>query len=145
VRALGDPEWATDASLATAEGRRAHHDAIDEHLAAWAERRDAAESAELLVAHGVPAALGRDPRLLADHPQLRARHYHEDVDHPVVGVRPTPTVPFRYASVERWLRGAAPTLGAHNRDILGGLLGVDDDELADLEAGGVIGTRPKGL
>ena len=49
--------------------------------------RRRARPAELLVAHGVPAALGRDPRLLVDHPQLRARGFYETVDHPVVGAQ----------------------------------------------------------
>jgi crotonobetainyl-CoA:carnitine CoA-transferase CaiB-like acyl-CoA transferase len=53
-------------------------------------------------------------------------------------------VPFRYASVERWLRTPAPLLGQHNRDILQGLLGVDDDTYASLEARGIVGERPKG-
>ena len=145
VHALGEPAWATDPALATAAGRHAQHDLLDERIGAWCARRDAHESAELLVAHGVPAAFGRDPRLLVEHPQLRARRYHETVDHPVVGERPTPTVPFRYASVDRWLRRAAPTLGADNTSILGGVLGLSSDELAALEADGVIGTRPRGV
>jgi crotonobetainyl-CoA:carnitine CoA-transferase CaiB-like acyl-CoA transferase len=99
----------------------------------------------MLAARGVPAALGRDPRLLVDHPQLRSRGYHETVEHPVVGIRPTPSVPFRYASVDRWLRHAAPTLGADNAAILGDLLGLTPDEQAQLEAAGIIGTRPRGL
>ena len=66
------------------------------------------------------------------------------IDHPVVGALPTPGVPFRYASVDRWLRTPAPLLGQHNHDILHGLLGLDDATLDDLTAKGVIGTRPKG-
>jgi crotonobetainyl-CoA:carnitine CoA-transferase CaiB-like acyl-CoA transferase len=118
---------------------------LDEHIGDWAARRDAAETAELLVAAGVPAAVGRDPRSMVRHPQLRARAYHEVIDHPVVGTLPTPTVPFRYASVERWLRRPAPTLGEHNAEILGDVLGLSADDLARLETEGVIGTRPKGL
>ena len=38
----------------------------------------------------------------------------------------------------------APRLGEHNREVLGGLLGVDDDELARLAADKIIGTRPGG-
>ena len=82
---------------------------------------------------------------MRDPPQLIARGYYEEVDHAVVGRRRTPTVPFRYASVDRWLRAAAPTVGEHNREILGGLLGLSDDQLAQLEADGVIGTRPRGV
>jgi crotonobetainyl-CoA:carnitine CoA-transferase CaiB-like acyl-CoA transferase len=54
-------------------------------------------------------------------------------------------VPFRYASVDRWLRRAAPTIGADNDAILGDLLGLDADQRAKLEADGIIGTRPRGL
>jgi hypothetical protein len=36
-------------------------------------------------------------------------------------------------------------MGEHNRDVLGGILGLDDAELADLAADGVIATRPTGL
>ncbi len=37
--ALGRPDWATDPALSTADGRRQHHDRIDEHLGAWCEER----------------------------------------------------------------------------------------------------------
>jgi crotonobetainyl-CoA:carnitine CoA-transferase CaiB-like acyl-CoA transferase len=92
---------------------------------------------------GIPAAPVADPRASSLHPQHGARGFFEDVEHPVVGRQPTPTVPFRYASVARWTRSPAPTLGQHNREILGGLLGLSDAELADLEASDIIGTRPR--
>jgi crotonobetainyl-CoA:carnitine CoA-transferase CaiB-like acyl-CoA transferase len=84
-----------------------------------------------------------DPRAASLHPQHAARGFFEEVEHPVVGRHPIPTVPFRYASVERWIRSPAPTLGQHNREILGGWLGLPDAELAALEASGVIGTQPR--
>ena len=96
-----------------------------------------------LLAVGVPAAPVADPRAASLCPQHAARGFFEEVEHPVVGVQPMPTVPFRYASVERWIRSPAPTLGQHNRDVLAGLLGLSEDEIAALEADRVIGTRPR--
>lgn len=145
VEALGTPEWATDPELAGYAGRRARHDELDTRLGEWSASRDVAEAAELLVAHGVPAAVGRDPRSMYDHPQLVARAFYEEIDHPVVGTLPTPTLPFRFASVDRWLRTPAPTMGQHNHEILVDDLGVDEAEYQALQDTSVIGDRPLGL
>jgi crotonobetainyl-CoA:carnitine CoA-transferase CaiB-like acyl-CoA transferase len=142
---LGRPAWATDAALATHAGRRAAHDRLDAELSRWAAERALAPTVEALIACGVPAAPVVDPRTTHTHPQLRARGFYEEFTHPVVGTHLVATAPFRYRSVERWLRRPAPTLGEHNREVLGDLLGLDDAELDALEAEGIIGTRPKGL
>jgi crotonobetainyl-CoA:carnitine CoA-transferase CaiB-like acyl-CoA transferase len=143
---LGEPAWATDPALDTHAGRRAHHDVIDERLRAWTRPRERARLASELRAHGVLASEVADPcRLLQGNPQLRARRYFEAPEHPVVGAMPLPSWPFRWTSADRWLRTPAPTMGQHNRRVLGDLLGLSPGELHDLEAEGVIGTRPHGL
>jgi crotonobetainyl-CoA:carnitine CoA-transferase CaiB-like acyl-CoA transferase len=143
--ALGDPDWAGDAVFDSYAGRRARHDELDERIGAWCAELDADDAAALLVAHGVPAAAPRDPRLTLGNPQLRDRGFHEEVDHPVVGRRLLPTMPFRFASLDEsgtpWIRTPAPLLGEHNGEILGAL-GVGAEELAELERTGVIGNRP---
>ena len=60
----------------------------------------------------------------------------------MAGVLPTPVLPFRVDGVARWGRSPAPVFGQHNHDILGGLLGLPDDEIARLETDGVIASRP---
>jgi crotonobetainyl-CoA:carnitine CoA-transferase CaiB-like acyl-CoA transferase len=142
VRVLGDPAWARAAELASFAGRREAHDAIDERLRAWVAAGDRDARLAALLAAGVPAAAIADPRRASECPQHRARGFFEEIERAVIGRHPTPTVPFRYASVARWLERPAPTLGEHNREILGGLLGLSDEEIAALEAEQVIGTRP---
>src|SRR6185437_14442749 len=144
-RALGEPEWAREPSLATVDGRRAQHDELDARLEEWSREHEVVEAAEVLLAEGVPAAAARDPRALYDHPQLQARGYYEVIDHPIAGERATPVLPFRYASVDRWLRMPAPTLGQHNHEILVDDLGLSEGRYQELEASGIIGTWPKGL
>ena len=144
--ALGEPAWAMDPALETLAGRRAAHDAIDGRLREWTRDRPRAELVAELRARGVPASEVADAsRLLQTNPQLRARGYFEAPEHPVVGAMPLPSLPFRYASVERWLRTPAPTLGQHNERVLREILGLSPAELLALESAGVIGTRPTGL
>ncbi len=80
-----------------------------------------------------------------EHPQLQARAFYEEIDHPIVGPMPTPTLPFRFASVDHWLRTPAPTMGQHNHEILVEELGVDEATYGALEDAQIIGDRPKGI
>jgi crotonobetainyl-CoA:carnitine CoA-transferase CaiB-like acyl-CoA transferase len=141
---LGRPARLTGPELAGLPGRRAAHDAIDAELRPVFARRSREKVVDELLALGIPAAPVADPRRMGSNPQLAARRFCETVEHPVVGPIAVPTVPFRYRSVERWLSRPTPTLGQHNRELLGGLLGVPDEELALLEAAGVIGTTLAG-
>jgi crotonobetainyl-CoA:carnitine CoA-transferase CaiB-like acyl-CoA transferase len=143
--ALGYPQWADDPRLSTHAGRRAAHDALDAELAGWAASHDLEAAIDILVSHGVPAGSAYDGRVTSRHPQLSARGFYEPVEHPVVGCHPVPGLPFRFGGVERWLRRPAPTIGQHNREILGGLVGMSSSEIDALEAAEVIGTWPKGL
>ena len=144
-RALGDPEWTRHPALDSHAGRRASQDRLDAELSRWAAQQEVGAAVAHLLAHGVPAATLTDPRTAHAHPQLAARGFYEPMEHAVAGSHPVATLPFRFASVSRWMRAPAPTLGQHNREILGGLLGLPDAEIDALEAAGVIGTRPKGL
>ncbi len=141
VELLGRPEWATkiDADLPS---RRALHDEIDEGLRAAFAQRDRDTWIEELLAVGVPAAAILDPRSLSTHPHYLARGFVEELEHPVIGRQLTMGAPFRFASVERWLNCAAPTLGQHNDEILREL-GYSGDEIDNLAAEKIIGTLPE--
>lgn len=145
VSFLGRPDWAVSATLATHAGRAAEHDRIDDELREWAAGRDVCATADALVAVGVPAARCSDPRVQSLHPQMQSRGFFETVEHPELGTYPVPGLPFRYASVSAWQHTATPTLGQHNADVLTRLAGVRTDDLAELEASGIIGTRPRGM
>ena len=51
-------------------------------------------------------------------------------------------MPFREAGRPYPVREPAPTLGQHTHAVLRELLGMDESEIAALEAAGVIGTHP---
>jgi crotonobetainyl-CoA:carnitine CoA-transferase CaiB-like acyl-CoA transferase len=156
VSADTDAQWealapllgvAGDTRFATLESRRTHHDALDTLLGDWAASRTLDAAVDELRAVGVAAAALTDPRRAFEEPQFVARGYHDAMDHPVAGTHPVPVLPLRLASLDpgdgttAWVRSAAPTLGQHNVELLAEL-GMGPDDIASLEADGVIGTRP---
>ncbi|MBW2230518.1 MAG: CoA transferase [Deltaproteobacteria bacterium] len=140
---LGRPDWATQVG-GDLISRRRQHDRLDEALRGVFAERNRDACVEELIAAGVPAACVVDPRMLAEHPQLVARGFQEEVEHPVVGRQATMSAPFRYASIDHWLDAAAPLLGQHNAEILREL-GRDEDEIERLTAEKVIGDWPEGV
>jgi crotonobetainyl-CoA:carnitine CoA-transferase CaiB-like acyl-CoA transferase len=140
--ALGRPEWAADPALASADGRRRNHDLIDGQLSAWCEARTGDDIVDTLWRHGVPVAKVIQPHRQSELPQLAARGFFEDVDHPVNARTPHSTLPFRSTrGPDRVHRRPAPLLGQHNREVLAGL-GLSDNDIDELQAQGVIGTAP---
>jgi crotonobetainyl-CoA:carnitine CoA-transferase CaiB-like acyl-CoA transferase len=143
---LGEPEWAGGSALEVAEERHAAHDALDAKLIEWTRTQDRSELIAALRTIGVPASEVVEPsRIKQSVPQFDARGYFEAPVHPVVGGMPLPSLPFRYASVDRWLALPAPTLGEHNERVLCGMLGLDDEALEALIEAGIAGSRPTGL
>jgi len=145
ARVIGRPELADDPTLATYTARRGDHDRIDAAIAAWTGARPVDTAVTELNRAGVPAARVIDPRLASEQRQLAARGYFERITHPVAGTHPTPTLPWRARGIAHWIHRPAPLLGEHNAEVLGDRLGCTEEELAALEADGVIGTRPVGL
>ena len=142
VAGLGHPAWASDDELASAAGRRRHHDEIDEHLSRWCGTRTGDEIVETLWDAGVPVAKVMQPHRVGDLPQLVHRGFYEQVDHPVNPTARHSTLPMRISpGPQRFHQTAAPLLGQHNREVLSGL-GLGDDEIAELEDQGIIGTAP---
>jgi crotonobetainyl-CoA:carnitine CoA-transferase CaiB-like acyl-CoA transferase len=140
--ALGRPEWATDPALATADGRRQHHDLIDEHLAAWCAERPGDEIVGALWEHDVPAAKVMQPHRQSELPQLAARGFFEAVDHPVNPTTKHSTLPFTSSrGPDRIHVQPAPLLGQHNHEVLSEL-GLSEKDIDELESQGVIGTAP---
>ncbi|OBK45860.1 CaiB/BaiF CoA-transferase family protein [Mycobacterium sp. 1081908.1] len=120
------------------------HDAFDDVVAAWTRTQTPEVIVESLRAQGIPAEQVITGEKMYDIPVLDARGFYEEFVHPVTGSHRYPGWPFRIApGPARHHRGAAPTLGQHNDEILRGL-GLSADELAALRAERVIGERPIG-
>jgi crotonobetainyl-CoA:carnitine CoA-transferase CaiB-like acyl-CoA transferase len=138
---LGRADWAADVKLKTAAGRRVIEGDIEDAIAAWASARYPEEAMNALQAAGVASGVARLPIELLKDAQLHARGFIQEVDRAFIGPHPQPSMPFRETEKPFPIRSAPPTLGEHNREILGGILGLSDVEIDQLARDGVIGTE----
>jgi crotonobetainyl-CoA:carnitine CoA-transferase CaiB-like acyl-CoA transferase len=139
VDALGQPPWADGPEFKTQEDRFANMDALDANISAWTTQRDGFEVMELLQARRIAAGVVQNARDLDEHdPQLAHRGVFFEMDHPVIGPAKFEGNPFRFDSIEPDNWRSAPLLGEDNEYVFKQILGLPDDELADLSAQGVI-------
>ena len=124
--------------------RRAAHDRIDAELSRWFATCERDDGVAQLLAAGIPAAPVLHPREAATNPQMRARAFFELATHPVTGAHELPGLPMRFSGVDRWYDRPAPTLGQHTEEVLRDVLGLAEDDVAELRRDGIIGDRPSG-
>jgi crotonobetainyl-CoA:carnitine CoA-transferase CaiB-like acyl-CoA transferase len=147
-----DAEWRALAELIGADGlaglaeaeRRARHDELDARIGGWTREQPADAAQQALQARRIPAARVLDTDAIHWDAQLAARGFWHFLPHPCTPPWPQPASAWRLVEASPRPRRHAPLFGEHNREILGGLLGVSDAELAELAAAGVIGDAPIG-
>jgi crotonobetainyl-CoA:carnitine CoA-transferase CaiB-like acyl-CoA transferase len=115
-----------------AADRRARAAEIDGLVGEWTAVHTAGEVELLLQAAGVAAHQVQNSTELAVDPQVQHAGYWVTVPHPIHG--PTVIEGSRYALSRTPARPsrAAPMLGEHVEEVLVGLLGYDEDRLAEL-------------
>ena len=151
ISVSSDEEWRALAALAgldmdvaalEIEGRRARHDELDVAIGEWTSAFSPHALMRWLQDHGVIAMVVADARDLVEDEQLAARAFWAELDHPDVGLRRYPGNAIRLELTPVTFRRPTPTLGQHNDEVLGGMLGCSVAELAALRADGVIAEVP---
>lgn len=92
---------------------------------------------------GIIAAKLNDGNALLHEPHLQDRDYLQWLERAYIGRQPHPSAPFRTAKTPIPITSAAPTLGQHNQLVLGEMLQLSQQEIAELEALGIIGDKPR--
>ncbi|MDB5315736.1 MAG: CoA transferase, partial [Rhodospirillales bacterium] len=129
---IGRQDLAARADLRTAAGRMAAMAEVEAAVTAWTRARGAVEAAGILQNAGVPAARVSSARdLVEEDPQLAARDYWQTLDHPEMGPSLFTSPPFTIDGERVELR-RPPLFGEHTQEVLSGLLGISDAEIAAL-------------
>ena len=133
-----------DPRFTTNEARRENHDGLDRIISEWTIGLEAYDLTRKLQRLGVPAGpVLRGPDLLQDA-HYKDRGTFVTVDHPQVGPKQYPGIPWKMSATPGVVRWPSPTLGQHNREVYGELLGLTGLEIDQLDQTGIIGTKPTG-
>ncbi len=133
--AMGDPDWCRDEKFSTLLGRKQNEDELEQRIGEWTKDKSAPEVMEILQAAGVPAgAVQTAQDVLENDPHLKERGYYVYLDHPEAGRTAYDGPAFRLSKTPGYLRSPAPCLGEHTYYVCKEILGMDDEEIADLVA-----------
>lgn len=135
---LGQPDLASHPWFVDHRLRLQHAQEFDEQfLDPWLQQHTRAEVVEKAQELGMPFSYSMPIDELMTEPQLQAREFFVDIDHPVVGAAKYPGAPARL-SESPWKAGRAPLLGEHNEEVYCGSLGYNQEQVAQLRELGVI-------
>ena len=130
--AAGIPEVGTDARYANNALRIKNRDTCTASIAVELKKKTTVEWVALLETVGVPCGpINRLDDVYAD-PQVQARGLKINVPHPKAGTVPLVANPIKFSRTPLAYDRPPPLIGEHVEDVLRGLLGKSDAEIAVL-------------
>ena len=138
VRLVGRPEMAERPWFANHAGRLRHQDELDEAIGAWVAARDADQVVAAFSEAGAAIAPILDITGIIEDPQFVHNETITTVEDPVLGPVRMQNLVGRLSGTPGRVRTTGPSLGEHNEDILGGLIGYGEAELRHMAEEGVI-------
>lgn len=137
MNAMGRPDLADDPRMADNAGRVRHEKELDEAISAWTGTLDSDAVLTVLDKADVPAGPIYSVVDMMKDEHFRARGLFEQVEINGKPLTIPAMVPFLSATPGR-TEWPGPSLGEHNDEILGGLLGYRPADLESLRKEGVI-------
>ncbi len=128
-------EWLADERFSTAAGRREHHDELDELISNWTGNHTPGEVFAACQGRNIASApVLHELEAMAD-PHLAARAMFHDNGNAELGTHRYPGHLWHWDGPDlAW--GPLPVLGGDNESVLKDIVGLTDEQYADLEADG---------
>ena len=134
---IGKPEWKENPDYATPAARLERLDQVFETIEAWTMTKGKFEVMEICNPLNIPVGPILSMKEIAEEPSLRETGTVVEVDHPERGKYLTVGNPVKLSdSVTEVAR--SPLLGEHTDDILKGVLGMTDEEVAEAKEMGAV-------
>ena len=136
---VGNLPWTKEPKFASQMQRKKNESELDRLIEEWTTSHSAEEVMLLLQAKGVPAGLVQTGEDLHRDPQLRLRGHYQILNHKVIGPHSYDTSSFALSRTPGKPEWAAPLMGEHNEYVCKNILGMSDEEIAELVIEGVFG------
>jgi crotonobetainyl-CoA:carnitine CoA-transferase CaiB-like acyl-CoA transferase len=137
-RAIGRPELARDPRFATNEARVQNVEELDAIIEEWTRAHSLQEVMAAFEAHEAAASPIYDIQQIDSDLQYRARGTVVRVEDEELGEVLLPDVQPRFSETPGSIRHPGLPLGSANRDVFVEDLGLSEEELAELQADGVV-------
>ena len=134
----GCAELADEARFKTNSQRIIHRGELIPLIAEIMRTRTKQEWLKALEAATVPCGPINNMKEVFEDPQVKHRQLRVDIPHPLGGVAPVVRSPMRLSETPVDYRIAPPLLGQHTEDVLKGLLGKSDADIAALKTAGLL-------
>lgn len=139
IDSLDSPSWIKDERFQSILSSVEHWDILYPLITEdWTKLHKKEEIIKAGQAKGIPVGPVNTPADIAESPQLKARDYFKEVDHPFMGKVEMPAGPFHYSLGELLPNRSAPLLGEHTEMIMLKNLGYTSAELTEFRALGVV-------
>ena len=138
---IGRIELGDDADWGRMDWRVENNMKVDEVVSDWTRDHATATAVTTLEEAGIVASPVQNIDDLLSWPHLRARDMIDMLEHPELGPLTdlkAAGFPLKFGAAASSYGGAAAHCGAHNIEVLGDLLGLSKQEVADLSVRGVI-------
>ncbi len=139
-RVIGNPEWTKEPKFATLMGRKANEDVLERLVGEWTIDFAAEQVEAMMQAGGVAANVVENAQDYMEDPQIKHYNAMPEFDHPLIGKTRIYGPAMKLSKCPDGV-SRAPTMGEHNRNVLHDILGMSDDEIADLMVEGAISTE----
>ncbi|WP_059258462.1 CaiB/BaiF CoA transferase family protein [Escherichia albertii] len=139
AQTMGQPELATREEFNSNPLRVKNHALLKPIIEIWSRQYSVNEIVDCMLNAGVPAApINNIDQLVSDPHIADAREMFIDVEHPIAGTLKLTGSHIKLTSTPTGIRTPSPLLGQHNQEIYSSRLGLDDAELAQLRAEGIL-------
>jgi benzylsuccinate CoA-transferase BbsF subunit len=135
---IGQPDVANDVRFVTNAARLQNRQELDEIISKWTAQNNHYEVMHTLQTAGIAAGAVLTTGEFVEDEHIKARGFMQSFDHPVVGEKFYPGVPFKMSLTPGYIHRPAPCLGADTEYIFKNLLGMSDEHIKQLDDEGIL-------